>query len=101
VKKIFIILRKIIIILLPIIGLAVANLSLKSHTGFCLIKIFTGHECIGCGLTRAIVALSKFEFKTAYDFNHLIIVVAPLLFILWIIMLKNEFCNNYKTEHHE
>ena len=90
-KKVLITTKRIFIICLPIIGFILANLSLKSHHSFCLIKLIFGHECWGCGLTRAFAALSRLDFKGAYEFNHLIIIVAPLMFILWILILKKEF----------
>ena len=89
-KKFFIILKKAIILFLPVIGFVVANLSVKTHTSFCLIKFLFGHECWGCGLTRAFAALGRLDFSAAYEFNHLIVIVAPLLFLLWICLIKNE-----------
>jgi len=97
-KKVLIITKRIFIISLPIIGFLLANLSVKSHYSLCLIKLIFKHECLGCGLTRAFAALSRLDFEGAYEFNHLIVVVAPLFFILWLLILKKEFCNNKKNE---
>lgn len=83
------------------IGLFLANLSLKSNHSFCLIKLIFGHECWGCGLTRAFAALGRLDFKGAYEFNHLIVIVAPLLFILWFCMIKNEFYHTKKNLYTE
>jgi hypothetical protein len=43
----------------------------------CLISRIIGRPCPGCGLTRAGLALLRFDFRTAWDFNPMIIVVAP------------------------
>ena len=53
------------------------------HT-ICLIKNITGHDCWGCGITRAIISVVQLNFKEAYDYNKLIIVVFPLLFYVWV-----------------
>ena len=61
------------------------------HT-VCLVKNIFGFECFGCGITRAIVSAIQFEFKDAYYYNKLIIIVFPLLVFVWaktlIIILK-------------
>lgn len=87
-KSIYLILKKIFIISLPAIGFVFANISAESHKSFCLIKFLFGHSCWGCGLTRAFAALSGLNFKEAIEFNPLIIVVAPLFFVLWVLLIK-------------
>ena len=84
--------KKIIVVVLPLIGLAFANLTVKLKLPhFCLIKLIFHHECWGCGLTRALVALGKLDFQTAYEYNHLVFIVAALLFLAWIQMLVKIF----------
>lgn len=48
----------------------------------CLIKLFTGHSCYGCGLTTAVTHLLKFEIHEAYEANALVFIVLPVLLIL-------------------
>ncbi len=43
----------------------------------CLIKYFTGKECWNCGMTRAFLSILHFDFKSAYKFNHNVVVVFP------------------------
>ena len=87
--------RRITILTLPIWGLILANILASLHLKhFCLIKWLTNHECWGCGLTRAFAALSRFEFKEAYSFNHLIVIYAPLAVVIWGVMLYFEFKTN-------
>lgn len=50
----------------------------------CIFKILTGHDCWGCGMTRAFNELFHFHFKEAMVFNPRIIAVAPLLLWIWI-----------------
>lgn len=84
--------RKIVILSLPVIAVIVANLAVELHfKTFCLIKLLTGHQCWGCGLTRAFAALSRFEFRQAWDYNHLIVIVVPLLMWVWVGFVKKEF----------
>ncbi len=50
----------------------------------CLFKNLLGRECWGCGMTRAIFSLLHFEFQAAWEYNRLVVVVAPLLAYLYI-----------------
>ena len=40
--------------------------------------------CPGCGVTRMIVALSRFDFALAYGYNKFLFVTSPLLIFLWV-----------------
>ncbi len=50
----------------------------------CLYHNMTGHDCYGCGMTRALFSLLHFDFHAAWTFNRLVVVVAPLLTYLYI-----------------
>ena len=56
------------------------------HSGdtICIYKNLTGNECFGCGTTRSIVAMSQLEFSKAFAFNRWVVIIAPLLFFVWI-----------------
>ena len=72
-------------LLLPLIGFIVADLLIKYHPeSICLWKNLTGKDCWGCGLTRAMHSLMLLDFKTAYEFNSKVYIVAPVLFYVWI-----------------
>lgn len=80
----------IFLILLPL--LFYIGVVLLTHFNLinCIWKTVTGHECLGCGITRAFYSLFHGEFKNAYNANPLIIVIAPLMIILWIkLLIKN------------
>ena len=91
-NKNIIILKRIFIVCLPILFVVLVNIAANAHLkNFCLIKLLTGHECWGCGLTRAFAALSHFQFVQAYEYNHLIVIIAPILLIIWVIILRENF----------
>lgn len=77
---------------LPLIFILVVELLVKfNDKSICLWKVLTRHECIGCGITRAFHALFHLQFQRAFEFNHGIIIVAPLLLYLWIkLILTND-----------
>lgn len=50
----------------------------------CLIRNITGHECPGCGMTRALTSLCYLDFAGAWSYNRGVIVVAPLLAYVWV-----------------
>ena len=90
--------RRIIIITLPVWGIIAVNVLTNMHLKhFCLIKWLTNHECFGCGMTRAFAALSRLDFKGAYEYNHLVIVYAPLAVIIWLLLLYYEFKHKHQT----
>jgi hypothetical protein len=45
-------------------------------------------ECFGCGITRAIQHAIHFDFYTAWNYNKLVVIVAPVLFFLWLKWLR-------------
>lgn len=91
-KSIILTLYRIFVISLPFWAVILSNISVNAHLkNFCLFRLLFNFECLGCGLTRAFVALCRFEFVKAYNYNHLIIIIAPLLFIIWVVLLKNAF----------
>lgn len=50
----------------------------------CLFRNITGHECPGCGMTRALASLAYLDPVGAWHYNRAVVVVAPLLAWLWI-----------------
>lgn len=77
---------------LPLLFVAAVELLVKyNDRTICLWKLLTGHECFGCGITRAFHALFHLKFQEAFEFNHSIVIVAPLLLYLWLkLILKHE-----------
>ena len=50
----------------------------------CQVTYFTGHECFGCGLNRAAIALLSGDVRAAINYNPLIFIYLPLV-CGWII----------------
>jgi len=55
----------------------------SSTTQLCLSKICFNRECIGCGITRAVMHFIHLEFAEAMKYNKLVILVVPFLAYLW------------------
>lgn len=47
----------------------------------CLIKAVSGHECPGCGMTRALMHAMHGDLAGAWRFNWRWIIVAPLMLL--------------------
>ena len=45
----------------------------------CLIKAVTGHECPGCGMTRALMHALHGDLSMAWEYNRSWVLVAPLM----------------------
>ncbi|NDV46417.1 DUF2752 domain-containing protein [Paludibacter sp. 221] len=56
---------------------------LNQQPTICLYKNIFGHECFGCGITRAILSAMHFDFHTAFGYNKLVVIVLPLLIYAW------------------
>ena len=78
IKKYVVLLSPLTIIL---IRKGLSGIGVKS---ICLFKLITGHNCIGCGMTQAFIYILQGKFINAYNQNHLIIIVFPLITYLWL-----------------
>lgn len=89
-----------IILLIVLYNIPVGS---KFLSNICLIKMISGRECWNCGMTRAFLSLLHFKFALAYNFNHKVILVFPLvvfyylyLWALYIFKKKNK--NEWKRK---
>ena len=62
----------------------------------CIWKNLTGHNCFGCGMTSAVVALLHGNIHKAIEYNVLIVFVFPLLVYIWIRYIYCVFVNRFK-----
>ncbi len=73
-----------------VVLLMLVPLSWVDHgPSLCLIKAVSGHECPGCGMTRALMHAMHGDLAGAWRFNWRWIIVAPLLFlgaVRWIVL---------------
>jgi len=72
------------ILLIPVAMYFVPLEWIKSQHSICLFRNLTGHECWGCGMTRAMFSAIHFKFRDAVNFNRLCPVVIPLLIYIWV-----------------
>ena len=58
----------------------------------CPSKLFFDLECWGCGMTRAVMYMHHFEWRTAiFYFNYGVVIVYPALVILWLIWIRKSW----------
>ncbi len=74
--------RNIILILASVIIIAVAYLTIH-----CPIRFLTGLSCPGCGMTRALFAFLRLDFKKAF-YYHPAIFIMPLAAVIFIFRSK-------------
>jgi hypothetical protein len=77
------------LLLLPLVLIAMpANFFDDTGVVICLSRLVFGIECYSCGLTRAVQHAIHLDFKVAFEYNKLVVLVLPLLFLIWIKQLK-------------
>jgi Protein of unknown function (DUF2752) len=54
----------------------------------CPSKLFFNFECLGCGMTRAVMHMHHFQFEDAIFFNYGVVAIYPLLIVIWFIWVK-------------
>jgi hypothetical protein len=81
------ILSLLILFSIPIILFILPPTYFDNGQTVCLSVLFFDLECYGCGMTRAVMHFIHFEFIKAIDYNPLVILVFPLLFLLWLKMV--------------
>lgn len=51
----------------------------NGHYTICILKLITGNDCFGCGMTRACMHLIHLDFNGAAHFNKISFIVLPIL----------------------
>ena len=83
-KSNFLIYLKLVgLIIFPILLYLIPLNWLNGQHSICLIKNIFGIECFGCGITRAIISAVQLDFKSAYNYNHLVVIVLPIFIYVW------------------
>ena len=80
----------VLLFLSPIILLILPADFFDSGNTICLSVFFFDVEYYGCGMTRELMHFIHFEFNKAMEFNKLVILVFPFLFLLCLKMIS--FC---------
>ncbi|NDA61218.1 MAG: DUF2752 domain-containing protein [Chitinophagia bacterium] len=76
--------------LLPLMMYLVPLDWLARQETLCLYHAITGEFCVGCGISKALVAMVQFEFQRAWSFNRLVVLVGPLLAWQWALFAQRR-----------
>lgn len=55
----------------------------------CPINHFTSYLCPGCGITRCLFSILKFDFKKAFYYNRLVFILLPLFCVYYVYSVYN------------
>lgn len=69
---------------LPAVFLLIPRHWIREGSTICLYRNLLSHECWGCGMTRALHALVHLDFAAAWEYNRMVVIVAPLLLYLYV-----------------
>ncbi len=75
------------------LGILIIIIHLKYDVGVpCIFFKITGLYCPGCGITRAIFSLMKFDIYQAFRYNMLIIILLPfaISYYIYIFIFKGK-----------
>ena len=82
-RKLLRLIKPVGLLLVPLVLYLIPLEWLKNQHSICLFKNITGHECYGCGMTRAILSAIHLQFENAFQYNKLFLIVLPLLIYIW------------------
>ncbi len=84
-------------LLLVILCLYLIELLTLGYAIPCVFHLVTGLKCPGCGVTRLLVSLSHFDFKSAFHYNAFVFITSPLLLYFFIKSMLNN-CGVIKNQ---
>jgi hypothetical protein len=87
----------ILILMLPFLLLFLPVEFFDKGQSICPSKLLLNVECMGCGLTKAVMHFIHLDFKSAYDYNILSFVIVPVGIIGWIHLLGKLIHKKYFT----
>jgi hypothetical protein len=70
--------------LLPLAFVYIPTSWLEGGRSVCLIRNLFGIKCPGCGMIRAVSCVLHGNFKRAFHYNKLVVIVFPLLCYMWL-----------------
>ena len=76
-----------------IFGIALAYLIFVLCTGLgipCIFHAITKLECPGCGVTRMLISIVKFDFVSAFWYNPFLFITGPLL-VAYLVACEVKF----------
>jgi hypothetical protein len=78
-------------LLTPLIVICLPLRVVETGPSLCLVKHIIGRPCPGCGMTRAAFAAAHGQFQLAWHYNHMVVIVLPLLGWVWLRNIIDEF----------
>ncbi len=63
----------------------------EAHSPPCLFTLLLGHECWGCGMTRACLALLQGQWIVAWSLNPRAYLMLPLVFVVFVRFSRRLF----------
>ena len=80
-------------------GCAYAVFYIKTGVGIpCLFHLITGLNCPGCGVTRMLISIFRFDFTNAFQANAVLFCMHPFLLMLFAYWLYRYIrYGTYKT----
>ncbi len=68
---------------LMLLGIAYILFNLSTGIGIpCLFHSLTGYSCPGCGVSRMIISILKFDFLSAVHYNAALLFLSPAILVL-------------------
>ncbi|MEY3052427.1 MAG: hypothetical protein RLY31_2212 [Bacteroidota bacterium] len=63
----------------------------ESSVIICPSRLFFHIECLGCGMTRAVMHMHHLEVEDALYYNYGVVVVFPALVVIWGVWVRNAY----------
>lgn len=83
-KKHWLIVVFVVLLLIPIIGwILPGDFFDNGEVILCPSLLFFDFECLGCGITRAVMHFHHFQYDEALYYNYLVVAVYPLMVFFW------------------
>jgi hypothetical protein len=79
-SKLYLMTKIFILVIFPFVLLLLPKTIFNNgNYTICLLKMATGEDCFGCGMTRACMHLIHLDFEGAAYFNKISFIVLPIL----------------------
>ena len=69
------ILKIILLLCIPIVTLIISFIRIENGQTICLFNNILGLNCIGCGITKSIIAFINGEFHQSINYNYNVIII--------------------------
>lgn len=86
------------LIITPIVVLILPADFFNEGPAICPSMRFFQIECLGCGMTRAIMHLVHLDFDSAIYYNKLSFIVAPVLGAYWLMWTRKAALKVFRPE---